>query len=506
MMNRWAFKWHLKCFLSILIGLAVLSACQDQDFVGVSASRSDDLLLMDGLEAEVLIKWTDPISKTDYFGYDNSGLVFFESPDGDPFLIVGHESVEPAIVSGYDEVNRTRLYNQITIEQYQVGVSVVKLGGWWRWKAKGHLINKRLTAQTSIPYANDNEVLGQKIAPGTAAIADGVATPWGTVLLAENQYNYAFGDQPFASEQFFPSKLQWESFTGNSPLHFGWIVELDPLTGVANKWISAGRFRHGGLALMQDKFGNYVLYSGDDSPEGCLYKYVMSGQSGMSSGQLFVANVSLEQWVPVDFAHLAFNFENEIDVQIYTSEAGRKAGGSPIGNLAGIAAHPVSAGTVSIASRSSSAYTYGAIYKLTELSDNRFKWETDLLAGEPGSLVHPSLLKYDASGNLWIGSAISSEELATADYESFGNNALFVRRKSEIPSQKLLRVMQAPIGAQFGGLCFSPDNETCFISVQHPGAGSSKDVFTSHWPEGGSTKPKPAVVMVEGDFLETIQD
>ena len=50
------------------------------------------------------------------------------------------------------------------------------------------------------------------------------------------------------------------------------------------------------------------------------------------------------------------------------------------------------------------------------------------------------------------------------------------------------------------GPCFTPDETTLFLSVQHPGEGS-KDAKkpTSMWPHRkGDTMPRPSVVAITG--------
>jgi secreted PhoX family phosphatase len=56
--------------------------------------------------------------------------------------------------------------------------------------------------------------------------------------------------------------------------------------------------------------------------------------------------------------------------------------------------------------------------------------------------------------------------------------------------------MSGPVGAEVCGCEFTPDGETLFLSIQHPGEGGSALESRSHWPDGGDLPPRPSVVAV----------
>ena len=63
----------------------------------------------------------------------------------------------------------------------------------------------------------------------------------------------------------------------------------------------------------------------------------------------------------------------------------------------------------------------------------------------------------------------------------------------------------APTDAEFTGPWFTPDGKTLFLSVQHPGEKSeSPDKLSSHWPDGGESTPRSAVIQIHGEALEAI--
>jgi secreted PhoX family phosphatase len=88
-------------------------------------------------------------------------------------------------------------------------------------------------------------------------------------------------------------------------------------------------------------------------------------------------------------------------------------------------------------------------------------------------------------------------------YLTFGNNSLFVVPVKGPQAGQVIRVANAPTDAEFTGICFSPDGKTLFLSVQHPGENSpTLQELTSHWPDGGNSIPRSAVVCISGPSLE----
>ncbi|MEM6730676.1 MAG: alkaline phosphatase PhoX, partial [Myxococcota bacterium] len=70
---------------------------------------------------------------------------------------------------------------------------------------------------------------------------------------------------------------------------------------------------------------------------------------------------------------------------------------------------------------------------------------------------------------------------------------------------EVFQVAAAPCGAELTGPKFSPDGQTLFLSVQHPGEHTEmKGQWASHWPHGGSEKPAPAVVTIQGPALDAL--
>jgi hypothetical protein len=165
---------------------------------------------------------------------------------------------------------------------------------------------------------------------------------------------------------------------------------------------------------------------------------------------------------------------------------------------------------------------YGHILEFTEAGGDaaaeRFNWEVFLLAGDPAAeglaseatagrlsaavayyagrsdsaglsaFANPDNLGFDAAGNLWI--------VTDGSQPNSNNNGCFVCPTAG-PERGLVRqFMSGPVGAEISGCTFSPDGETLFLSVQHPGSGGSIEEPSSHWPDGGNAQPRSSLIAI----------
>ena len=165
---------------------------------------------------------------------------------------------------------------------------------------------------------------------------------------------------------------------------------------------------------------------------------------------------------------------------------------------------------------------YGHILEFSEegadASALTFRWEVFLLAGDPAeeglastviagrlapavayyagrsdskglsAFANPDNLGFDPAGNLWI--------VTDGTQPDDNNNGCFVC-PTEGPDRGLVRqFMSGPVGAEIAGATFSPDGETLFVNVQHPGSGSSIEEPNSHWPDGGDAQPRSSLVAI----------
>jgi secreted PhoX family phosphatase len=149
---------------------------------------------------------------------------------------------------------------------------------------------------------------------------------------------------------------------------------------------------------------------------------------------------------------------------------------------------------------------YGQIVRWRPANDDhtaeRFNWDLFVVAGNP--TVHgdayagsanvtadnmfnsPDGLAFDKRGNLWIQTdgSYSNKD----DFAGMGNNQMLIGNPS---TGEIRRFLVGPKECEITGITWSPDNRTVFIGVQHPG-----EKGDSHFPEGGQSVPRSAVIAV----------
>ena len=70
---------------------------------------------------------------------------------------------------------------------------------------------------------------------------------------------------------------------------------------------------------------------------------------------------------------------------------------------------------------------------------------------------------------------------------------------------RLRRFLVGPVDCEITGLAETPDGKTLFVNIQHPGEETPASVigdptrYTSHWPGGGTSRPRSAVLAITRD-------
>lgn len=497
-------------------------------FQGIEHSLEDKLTLDKGLEYEVLIRWEDAISATDSFGFNNDYLTFIpfdkNKPD-DGMLWVNHEYLQEVFVSGFNlKDGKKKTKEQVEKEMYSVGGSLVRIkknekNKWEFVPNDSH--NRRLTAKTEIPFDWHEPIAGSDKAVGTFANCAGGVTPWGTVLTCEENYDMFYGETDYSDPKkpkrvlLKPSSdYGWSKFYNYPPEHYGWVVEVNPLTGEAKKLVALGRCAHECATVHQTKDGRLVVYTGDDANDQCLYKFISDKPNNLREGKLYVANTEKGEWISLDYNEqeiLKTNFKSQTEVLIRLREAAKLVGGTPLNRPEDIEIDPLTGNVlVALTNNKPKGDYLGEILKIEE-SDNEnktsltFKSSTFLAGGAETNFACPDNMAFDPKGNLWFTSDISGSEINAEHYTPFGNNGLFLVPSWGENKGKVLQIAAAPVDAEFTGPFFSPDGETLFLCVQHPGEQSEDmNTLTSHWPDGGDSKPKPSVVCIYGQGLKDL--
>lgn len=491
-----------------LLTQAAHAAKNTTSLPSLAPSLEDKLITLDGIDHKILISWGDKINATQKFGFNNDFMAFHPLEKDRGLLWVNHEYVNALFIGGPDRTKKN-----VDAERLEVGGSILevkKVGKDWI-VVKDSKYNRRLDAFTEIPFANDEVIKGSKVAIGTMAGCAGGYTPWGTYLSCEENYDMFWGDRDSKGKETVKSWMKWDEHYPLPPEHYGWVVEIEPKTGKAKKLVSLGRCAHECAAVTKAKNGKVVAYTGDDTINEHLYKFISDSNDSLDKGKLYVANLEKGAWISLDINDqpiLKENFKNQTEIQIFTREAAKLVGATPLDRPEDIEFDPLTGHVfVALTNNKVKKNFHGSILKIVEKDNDpgslTFTHDVFLTGGQDKGFACPDNMVFDPQGNLWFTTDISGDSIGKGPYEGLGNNGLYVFLRSGANAGKVIRVATAPIDAEFTGPCFSPDYKTLFLSVQHPGEESASPTeLTSHWPNGGI--PKPSVVTLQGPLLDKI--
>jgi secreted PhoX family phosphatase len=112
-------------------------------------------------------------------------------------------------------------------------------------------------------------------------------------------------------------------------------------------------------------------------------------------------------------------------------------------------------------------------------------------ADELSPIGSPDNIGFDSAGNLWM--------VTDGTQPNGDNDGCWVCPTTGPNRGRLQQFMSGPVGAEICGCQFSPDNQTLFLSVQHPGEGGSTADLRSHWPDGAGKPPRASVIAIRKD-------
>lgn len=507
----------------------------------IAPSSEDSVRLAKGLRAQLVTGWGDPLRDSLQVGYNNDFLAFFPLPDPtEALLCVNFEAPQQVFVSGYADRTISKTRAQVEAEMDSVGIGILHLkrqqDGEW------HLVpnsprHHRITGRSSIPFAAGASVLGAREALGTVGNCAGGTTPWGTYLSCEENYDLFFGEIQYGRRRkrihLTKEYFNWYHHYPRPPEHYGWVVEVDPHAGSAKKLIALGRFAHECATVTQSADKRAVVYSADDANDEHLYKFIASRPGSLEEGTLYVADTKAGRWLALDWQktpRLRRKFLNQQEVLVRAREAAKILGATPLDRPEDIEICPRTGQVfIALTGNPDRGNPFGSILKIAEKNNNPLAMEfqastfltggassgadpssgaktgANVKAGGGAGFACPDNLAFDSRGNLWLTSDISGRQLNQPPFESFGNNGLFYIPMEGPAAGTPHLLATAPVHAEFTGPTFSPDGKSLFLSVQHPGDGTTDPARpTSHWPDGGKSTPRPAVIAISGPLLDTL--
>jgi len=384
-------------------------------------------------------------------------------------------------------------------------------------------------------------------------------TPWGTYLACEENFNGYFSaaseEHKVSAElkRYGVSANDWGygwakidprfdvSVNPNEPNRHGYIVEIDPRDpeSAPKKRSALGRFKHENAEVVVNSDGRIVVYMGDDERGEFLYRYVSNGfyapgaetDSLLEDGKLYVAkfhDTGAGEWL--ELTPESAGMASMAEVCIHSRIAASAVGATTMDRPEWVAANPKAPEVYCALTNNKNRgikpnaggdltpaggpnprdeNLYGQIVRWKpnggDHTNNGFAWDLYVMAGNPkihsdaygGSdnvseanmFNSPDGIKFDSNGILWIqtdGNYTNIEE-----FEGHGNNQMLAGDPS---TGEIRRFLVGPNECEVTGLTWSPDKRTMFIGIQHPG-----EKGNSHWPEGGESVPRSAVIAVTRD-------
>lgn len=549
---------------------------------GVEQGLDQTLTVADGYEAKVLVRWGDPIfaSGPDFdpnrqsaetqalqFGYNNDfiGFIPFEKNNSEHgLLVVNHEYTNSELM--LPDFDGELSPEQIELDIVATGMSVVEiklLDGEWQLVLDSQY-NRRITPHTPMlmsgPAAGSERlrtILSKDGVQsfGTYSNCAGGVTPWGTVLTGEENVDYYFYGDAYATEEaenyrrfhFNKNGKPWGKYhdrwnlqkNPREPMHVGWVVEVDPFNPEAapKKRTALGRCKHEGCNVFINSDGRVAAYTGDDARFEYIYKFISKDRFDpenpranmdlLDEGTLYVARFDSSgelHWLPMIYGQgpltEANGFSSQADVSLDTRKAADLLGATPMdrpedvevnphnGHVYAMLTNNVSRTAAQVDAANPRAHNgFGQIIDFwpenADHASDVFQWDLFLLAGNPkstntqyhadvdenGWLSCPDNCAFDSLGNLWIATD-GAEKSGIAD----GVWAAEVTGPNKALTKRFLRT---PVGAELCGPFFTPDNETLFVAVQHPGDKSSYENPFTRWPDfDENLPPRPAVVAI----------
>jgi hypothetical protein len=334
----------------------------------------------------------------------------------------------------------------------------------------------------------------------------------------------------------------------NEVNRFGWIVEVDPLdpTSVPIKRTALGRFKHEGAHSLVNKDGSVVIYMGDDERFDYVYKFVTRGKYDpnnraanmrlLDDGTLYVAQFNDDgkvAWLPLVHGQgpltEANGFKDQGEVMIYARKAADLLKATPMDRPEDVEPNPVTGSVFVLLTNNANrkadqvdkanpraGNAHGQIIEIVPPGGSgqdadhaaaEATWRMFLVAGKPGidagAMYHratsangwlscPDMCAFDSKGRMLIATDGAPAAAQVADAVYLTDVRGYGRALTKL-------FYNAPTGAEICGPCFTPDDKTLFLAIQHPGEdpGSTFEKPSTRWPDfQAGMPPRPSVIAI----------
>ena len=170
---------------------------------------------------------------------------------------------------------------------------------------------------------------------GTNSNCSGGITPWNTFITCEENYQGLYGETIYDQHNQPQKKsgwMGWDQFYDYPPEHYGWVVEVDPKSGEAQKHIALGRFSHECCTLYELEDKRVVAYTGDDKADEHVYKFI-SSKPGSLKREHYMLQIPSMGVTSLDWKTqpiLQEKFKDQTEVLIRTREAAKLLGATEL--------------------------------------------------------------------------------------------------------------------------------------------------------------------------------